>query len=476
MLLPTSHRRRTPSARLLPLLAGLALLAAVLPATAAAATVHLAADTFSVREDAGSVTVTVVRSSPRGKGAVRYGVWPTRSAQPRREYGPVKGRLDFAEGQRTATFRIPIYDDDDVEVTETARIQLFGAHPMRLVEPSRATLRILDDDRIGTERDAANPLGLDPPPPRHNPLHGARFFVDEEWGMANQVSRALRKRDPAAAAKLRVIADQPETKRFGRWNANPRRDVAGYLQRAKEADPGAIPLLSTYRLKHVSCGGYSDSRKEAASYKRWYEQFAQGIGNHRVVLFYEIDALITAKCLSRRGVKVRIGQMRHAIDALARLPRAVVYVDAGASDAHTPRFYARLLRRVGVHKIQGFFTNSTHQMRTKPEIRFARTVVKLLGGRPHYVVNTATNGQGPFVPRGQPRRGKAWRCNPPGRGLGPRPTADVPRRFRNLDALIWIGNPGRSSGCAAAADAPPAGSFWVRYALELIAHANFRIT
>lgn len=459
---------------LLPVLA--AALLGTAAASAPAATVRLAEDRYPVREGDGGVTVTVVRSSPHGRGAVRYGVWPNSSAQPRREYAPVKGRLDFDEGQTTATFRIPIHDDEDVEVNETARIQLFGAHPMRLVEPSSAMLVIVDDDSVSTERDPANPLALDPPPPARNPLLGARFFVDEEWGLANGVARSLRHRSPAIAAKLRVIADQPETKRFGRWNKNPRRDIAGFLQRAKEADPGAVPLIATYRLKHVACGRYSDSRADAASYKRWYDGFAEGIGNHRVVLFYEIDALITAKCLSRRGLKVRIAEMRHAIDALSRLPHAVVYVDAGASDAHTPRFYARLLRKVGVRKIQGFFTNSTHQMRTRHEIKEARAIVRLLGGRPHFVVNTATNGRGPYVPHTQRRVGKAWRCNPPGRGLGPRPTADVPRRYRNLDGFFWLGNPGRSSGCAAAADAPPTGSFWVEYALELIDHADFRIT
>ena len=57
----------------------------------------------------------------------------------------------------------------------------------------------------------------------------------------------------------------------------------------------------------------------------------------------------------------RIDEVRTAIGSLAPLPHAVVYVDAGAADAHNPRYIARLLRRVGVGRIQGFFTNATHQ-------------------------------------------------------------------------------------------------------------------
>lgn len=468
--------RDADAARVRLALAAIAALSLAAPAAAQAATVRLSSTAYSVQENAGAATITVVRSNASGHGVVRFGVWYDQSAQPHQDYEPVSGRLDFADGQRTATFRIPIHDDAYVEGDETVSLGIYGAYPMDLAAPKRARLTIVDDDTISHERDPLNPLGLSPAPTNGDPLQGARFFVDEEWGLANQMANSLRRSQPAIAAQLRVIADQPETKRFGSWNDNPRRDIAGFLQRAAAADPGAIPLIATYRLKHVSCGHYSDSRREAAAYKRWYRKFAQGIGNHSVVLFYEIDALITAPCLSRAGLKVRIGELRSAIATLAKLPHAVVYVDAGAADANDRGFMARLLRVVGVNRIQGFFTNSTHQDWTSKEIRYARWLVRRLGGKPHYVVNTAANGRGPLVPKDRTRYGNSFRCNAPGRGLGPRPTADVPARYRHLDALIWIGNPGRSAGrCVRSADAPPTGAFWLDYALELIRNADFRI-
>lgn len=325
-------------------------------------------------------------------------------------------------------------------------------------------------------RDPSNPLALDPPPPPDNPLEGARFYTNPHNNLAGTVIRRIRHRRPQAARLLEVIAREPETKRFGSFNARPGAAVARYLAQAQQEQPGSVPLLSTYRLKHVRCGGYSDSRREMKRYKRWYERFARGIGSHRVVLLLEIDALITTRCLSRTGLRRRVDELRAAIRTVAALPHAVVYVDAGSALAHTPRRIAALLRRIGVFRIQGFFTNATHQSWTSSEIRYGHQLMRRLSWRPHQVINTATNGRGPLVPRSRVRYGNSFRCNAPGRGLGPRPTAAVPARYRNLDALLWIGNPGRSAGaCSKTPNPPPAGTFWVDYAVALVRNADFRI-
>ncbi|HEX5146385.1 MAG TPA: glycoside hydrolase family 6 protein [Conexibacter sp.] len=455
-----------------------ALLIAPAAASAAHGTVSLSSDSYSVQENAGAATITVVRSDASVPGQVRYGVWTNHSATAYTDYEPVRGRVDFAPGQSEATFQIPIHDDGDVEGDETVKLGIYGPYPMALGTPNRALLTIVDDDSVTGVRDALNPLELNPPPTNGDPLSGARFFVDREWGLASRVAHSVRHSEPGVARKLDAIADQPETKRFGTWTHDPKHEIATFLQRANQSDPGAVPLIATYRLAHLTCGHVSDSPADAASYKNWYQQFAQGIGNHRVVMFYEIDALITAPCLSHTGLKVRIDEMRSAIAALAALPHAVVYVDAGAADAHSHDFMARMLRWIGVDRIQGFFTNSTHQDWTTREIRYARWLVRRLGGNPHYVVNTAANGRGPLHPHSRVAHGNEVRCNAPGRGLGPRSTGDVPAKYRNLDGLIWIGNPGRSAGqkCSAQPGAPPTGDFWLRYALELIEHANYRIT
>ena len=456
-------------------LAVLILLSLPAGATAAHGQVRLAAAEYAVGEGDGAAAIAVVRSTGQGRGEVRYAVWH-RSADHGLDYTPVRGRLDFADGQTEASFRVPIAEDDNVEGRETIAVGIYGPYPQALGDPTRATLTIVDNDAVSTERDGLTPLALDPPPPADNPLEGAVFYTTPHSNLAVTVIRQIRGRKPEAAQLLQTIADQPETKRFGAFNDQPGAAVAKYLARAQHEQPGSVPLLSTYRLKHVSCGGYADTPEEVDRYKAWYEKFASGIGNHRTVVFMEIDALITTKCLSRSGLRRRLDEVRSAIGSLAALPHAVVYVDAGAGDAHNARYIAKLLRKVGVFRIQGFFTNSTHQNWTRREIAYGRDLIRRLGGRPHHVVNTAANGRGPLIPHSRVRFGNSYRCNAPGRGLGPRPTAFVPPQYRNLDALIWIGNPGRSAGeCSKTPNPPPAGTFWIDYAVSLVRHADYRI-
>ncbi|HXE44053.1 MAG TPA: glycoside hydrolase family 6 protein [Conexibacter sp.] len=463
----------SPAARiLLPLLAALALLSA--PAAASAGgTISFSSASYSVRKGDGDAVITVVRSDARRTAQVRYGAWHV-SAQPNIDYRPVGGRLDFAAGQAQATFSVPILDDGIAKGPVTVRLGLYGPYPDPLGDPSTAILTILDADRGLDTRDAQNPLGLTPPPAGTNPLLGARFFVDRQWGLASVVAHQVGHSQPGAAQALQAIASQPEAHRFGTWDADPRHAVGSYLARAHAADPGAIPLMATYRLKHLACGGVSDSPADVASYENWYRGFAQGIGNARAVVFFEIDALITSSCLSHHGLQTRVGELRSAIADLAALPHAVVYVDAGAADALSASRTTHLLRTIGVGQLQGFFLNATHYDWTSREIRYGEAIARRLGGGSHFVVNTAVNGRGPLVPRHKVGHGNEMRCNPPGRGLGPRPTASVPARYRNLDGFFWIGNPGRSTGTCGGGD-PPTGSFFLSYALMLIRNADYRI-
>ena len=200
-----------------------------------------------------------------------------------------------------------------------------------------------------------------------SPLAGARFFTDPGNNLAGTVMQQIRTSRPDAAAQLQVIADQPETKRFGSFDDDPGAAVAQYLARAAGQQPGSIPLVSTYRLRHESCGGVADPPDEVARYKEWYERFARGIGARRVVVFLEIDALMTARCLSRHGLDVRVAELRGAIGSLAAAPNALTYVDAGAADVGNPRFFARILRRIGVGRIEG--SSRTARIRTGPGAR-----------------------------------------------------------------------------------------------------------
>jgi endoglucanase len=246
--------------------------------------------------------------------------------------------------------------------------------------------------------------------------------------------------------------------------------VSGYLDDAARIEPGTVPMLSTYRVVDGHCGNWADPPADQTAYHMFILGFATGIGAHRAVLFLEMDSLITVGCLSPYGVAVRMHELRDAIRVLsAKCPRLVIYLDAGAGDAVSPWKTASLLRRAGVAKIQGFFVNSTHFDWTAREVRYGEEISRLTGGK-HFVINTGENGQGPLTPPDPVHQGNEVLCNPPGRGLGPRPTTET--GVPNVDAFAWTSNPGESSG-ACVPGAPPAGGYWPDYAMMLVRNANF---
>jgi endoglucanase len=215
-------------------------------------------------------------------------------------------------------------------------------------------------------------------------------------------------------------------------------------------------------------------------YHNFIDGFARGIGSYRAVLFLEIDSIITAPGLNAHGQATRMGELNYAIDTLiAHCPHLVIYLDAGAADAAHADVTARLLRRAGVAKIQGFFVNATHFDWTKKEWQYGLKISRMVGGK-HFVINTGDNGRGPLVPPDIVREGNEVLCNPVGRGLGPKPTTHT--GLKNVDMFAWTTNPGESGGqCQELGPnyelpgAPPTGSYWPKYAAMLVRNADFRI-
>jgi len=64
-------------------------------------------------------------------------------------------------------------------------------------------------------------------------------------------------------------------------------------------------------------------------------------------------------------------------------------------------------------------------------------------GLRHFVIDTSRNGEGPWTPTGGYPDPQDW-CNPPGRGVGLRPTAATSNTL--LDAYLWVKIPGESDG------------------------------
>ena len=192
----------------------------------------------------------------------------------------------------------------------------------------------------------------------------------------------------------------------------------------------------------------------------------------------------------------------------ADAPNALVYLDGGNSNWQAVPTIASRLMTAGLAKAQGFFTNVSNFRESNYEAKFETWVAEGIafantpadGGwrlgnysycasqyyspegpvnpndistwgytdqwyaanlgsavpTTHFVVDTSRNGQGPLdtsvyatAPYNQPASvvstltGGNW-CNPPGRGVGYRPTANT--GYPLLDAVLWIKTPGQSDG------------------------------
>jgi endoglucanase len=449
---------------------------ALLPGAAQAATFdpagfRLQSSAITVHENAGSALVTIERTNVAVPAQIRYitlGIGtPCGAAQCSAmspyDFTPVKGELDFPVGVASKSFTVPIVDHGVFALPKTIQVALFGPSPIGMADPSKGVITIVNDDPA-LAITAGNPLGTTAAASTGDPLAGASFFVDP-----NSAAAVAARSHPL----IRVIASQPGTARFGSFS---RPDVGvvvnHYLTEAAAEEPGTVPMLATYRLVDGHCGHWSDPPADQASYADFISRMAQGIGDYRAVLFLEEDSLITTPCLTQQGLTVRMNELRNAINVLtANCPRLVIYLDAGAADALPAGVAARLLRRAGVAQIQGFFLNSTHFDWTSREIQYGETISRLTGGK-HFVINTGDNGRGPLVPRDRVHQGNEVLCNPPGRGLGPRPTSNT--GFRNVDAFAWTTNPGESGG-ACVPGAPPTAVYWPAYAEMLVRNANFSV-
>jgi endoglucanase len=232
--------------------------------------------------------------------------------------------------------------------------------------------------------------------------------------------------------------------------------------------------------------------------------------------------------------QARYDQLNAAVDRLEQQTSAAVYLDGthaawlGVGEA------AYRLAKAGALRAQGFFLNVSNYQTTANSLTFGRWISKCIafatnpaeGGwrlgnygwcpsqynpatnftvdySPEYVasvdaqldglrgdaapttrfiVDTSRNGRGPWTPTTSYPDAQDW-CNPPGRGVGARPTAATGDPL--ADAFLWIKVPGESDGqCSRGLGPtgtvdpewgivdPAAGAWFPQQALELAQLAN----
>ncbi|HTP18908.1 MAG TPA: glycoside hydrolase family 6 protein [Solirubrobacteraceae bacterium] len=248
---------------------------------------------------------------------------------------------------------------------------------------------------------------------------------------------------------LEKIGNYPQAHQFSLYTAGGSgpaifTQVQNYLCRMQRTDPGAAAEMTTYFIKHGGgCNPGTNPNFEAE-----VNAFKDAVGNFPALIFVEEDAIDTICWKNPAAISDREAQLKYEIDELSQLPHALLYVEGGTSDANSPAETARVLNASDAYKIRGFFTNDTHFNWAYREIRYGNKVSALTNGL-HFVVDTRADGNGPLLNPHPVTQGIEQLCNPPGRGLGPKPGASNGQPYGmyspHLDGFVWVTTPGESA-------------------------------
>lgn len=204
---------------------------------------------------------------------------------------------------------------------------------------------------------------------------------------------------------------------------------------------GTTPVIVVYNIPHRDCGSYSSGgSNDASAYRQWIDGISSMVGNRRIAVVLEPDALSVADCLSDWQQSERWSLIRYATEAFRqRNPQAVTYIAAMTGFSDVSKMAARL-KASGIDNTRGFALNVADFETTPNNIAYGETLRRALGTDAKFIVDTSRNGSGRY-----PGTGEAVWCNPPGRTIGERPTMSTGRP--NVDAFLWIKDQTTDGGC-----------------------------
>ncbi|RPJ25134.1 MAG: glycoside hydrolase family 6 [Chloroflexi bacterium] len=258
----------------------------------------------------------------------------------------------------------------------------------------------------------------------------------------------------------------------------------------------------------------------------WYKQFR---GTSAEAAGYEWCQ--PAEANEATAADERFAMMNYAVDALKAHPNVSLYLDGTHSSWLGSGDAAHRLIQAGVDRADGFFLNVSNYRFTEHLVKYGQWISDCIylsqnswwqvewcasqyfpanpndfstwglsdaaydqafadtgltrnpAEQAHFVIDTSRNGQGPWTPTASYPDPQDW-CNPPGRGLGLRPTADTGNPL--IDAYLWVKIPGESDGeCTRGLGPggetvdpewglidPAAGAWFPEMALDLVHNAN----
>ncbi|MGW4797994.1 glycoside hydrolase family 6 protein, partial [Nonomuraea sp. NPDC004297] len=326
-----------------------------------------------------------------------------------------------------------------------------------------------------------------------NPLRSAdpvTFYSPQEPGAARQAElwKADRPRD---AELMRRLARVPHAVRLNQPEV--RSKVAATITAAEQA--GGVPVFLISYLPGGECT--PTSRSALPGYQEWIAGIAHQIGPARAVVVLEPSSLVrvpgTANCDRPGTPEQRYQDLRQAVRSLKANPATAVYLDGSQDFWPGAEIMAARLVGAGIDRADGFFVNTGGYQATAAAVEYGKALSACVGimlktggttcpkdagvdpaAMPHFVVDTSRNGRGSWSPAKHYEDPQTW-CNPPGRGVGDRPSTRTGEEL--VDAYLWISRAGTSNGrCRRGttgevdpehgAVSPPSGEWWADLALE----------
>ncbi|MEU6780854.1 glycoside hydrolase family 6 protein [Nonomuraea angiospora] len=333
-----------------------------------------------------------------------------------------------------------------------------------------------------------------------NPLRASgkiAFYSPPEPAAARQAEQWKKDR-PKDAELMSKLAAVPHAIRLNQPEARPEVDATVTAARQE----GGVPVFLINSLPGSECRPAAAA--ELATYQEWIKGIAGTIGQAEAAVILEPGATVkipgVKDCDPQGSADQRYAALRQAVQTLKANPNTAVYLDGSQDYYPGTAIMADRLIRAGIDRADGFFLNTAAYQPTEKSVAYGKalsaciSVQRATGAKdcpsdgtvdpatmPHFVVDTARNGQGSWAPPPKKYPDPQTWCNPPGRGVGDRPTTDTGEEL--VDAYLWIARAGSSGGRCRRGEggekdpergvvSPEAGAWWPDLALERAEKAN----
>ncbi len=297
--------------------------------------------------------------------------------------------------------------------------------------------------------------------PVRPPYWGKRLWLNPASNPAKQ-AEAWAKSDPYGAALMRALAKYPDADWLTDSSA---KDAESRVDRMLDVAAGQVRVIVIYRAPNRDLGSHSAGGAEEGEYLDWIRSVARGLRGRPAILIGEPDGIAMSGKMSSADRGRRLELFSAATDIIGEAGGDLFW-DAGSSNWISVDRISELLIRAGVQRAKGFSLNVSGTQFLEDEVRYGNSIRQRVGLDKWFTVDTSRSGRGQYRERPDDYPNADWCCSPL-RGVGPRPTLNIPPALAKmgLAAKLFVKSVGGEDG--ACGRCTKAGRWNPDYAREL---------